>query len=340
MITARQPNGSRTALVAGGAGFLGSYLCERLVGEGWRVICIDNMQTGTHENLRALLRDSRFSLIESDITGKLPTRMQVQRIYNLACPASPRHYQKDPVHTLMTNVIGMRNLLELARQRGARVLQASTSEVYGDPDRHPQHEIYLGNVNPIGIRACYDEGKRAAETLCFDYLRRHRTDVRVARIFNTYGPRMRVDDGRIVSNLVVQALAGAALTIYGTGEQTRSFCYVPDLIDGLARLMDISCNPEMPLNIGNPDEYTINDLAALIAELTGSGSRIVYEPLPEDDPHCRCPDISRAQQILGWAPRTPTRVGLSATIAWFARGRARVPAPACRSADALSTVAR
>ena len=252
---ARRSSRARVALVAGGAGFLGSFLCERLVGDGWHVVCLDNFHTGTRPNLNALSRETRFSLIDGDVTAKLPRTLDVKQIYNLACPASPRHYQEDPVRTLMTSVLGMRNLLDLARDSKARIVQASTSEVYGDPHQHPQPETYLGNVNPIGIRACYDEGKRAAETLCFDYLRRHQVDIRVARIFNTYGPRMRPDDGRIVSNLVVQALAGQELTIYGSGRQTRSFCYVSDLIEGLSRLMDLARNPKCrsilatPLNI-------------------------------------------------------------------------------------------
>ena len=310
-----------TALVTGGAGFLGSHLCERLVGEGWHVVALDNMHTGSHENLAGLAHDSRFSLIEADVTRPLPAALRPARIFNLACPASPRHYQADPVQTMLTSVLGMHNLLEHASGCGARVLQASTSEVYGDPEQHPQREDYQGNVNPIGIRACYDEGKRAAETLCFDYLRSRKVDVRVVRIFNTYGPRMRADDGRIVSNLVVQALAGRPLTIYGSGEQTRSFCFVTDLIEGIARLMALAGNPEAPVNIGNPDEYSINELAALVVELTGSSSRTVYQKLPADDPRCRRPDISRANALLDWSPRVPIREGLSAIIEWFDRAR-------------------
>ncbi|MEA2767176.1 MAG: UDP-glucuronate decarboxylase [Acetobacteraceae bacterium] len=269
-------NSSGTALVAGGAGFLGSYLCERLIAEGWRVICVDNLHTGTLENLDDLSRESRFSLIEADITKPLPDRLHVDRIYNLACPVSPPHYQADPVHTLLTNVPGMRNLLELARTSEARILQTSTSEVYGDPAEHPQNEAYWGNVNPTGIRACYDEGKRAAETLCFDYKRRHGVSVRVARVFNTYGPRMRPDDGRIVSNLVVQAMAicGKPLTIYGSGEQTRSFCYVTDLIEGLSRLIALDQEIDMPVNLGNPEEFSISELAALVSAMTGSTSEV------------------------------------------------------------------
>jgi UDP-glucuronate decarboxylase len=314
-------NTSRTALVAGGAGFLGSFLCERLVAEGWRVICVDNLHTGTAENVGGLARDSRFSLIEADITKPLPGRLQVSRIYNLACPASPPHYQADPVHTLLTNVLGMRNLLELARANDARILQTSTSEVYGDPVQHPQTEGYWGNVNPIGIRACYDEGKRAAENLCFDYKRRHGVSVRVARVFNTYGPRMRPDDGRIVSNLIVQALSGKPLTIYGTGEQTRSFCYVSDLIEGLSRLIALDQEIDMPVNLGNPEEYSINELATLVSAMTGSTSKVEYFRLPSDDPRCRRPDISRASALLKWAPRIPVRQGIQMTIDWFAGRR-------------------
>lgn len=309
---------SRTALVAGGAGFLGTYLCERLIEQGFRVICLDNLRTGSLENLRDLQREAKFSLIEADICQPLPRRLRVDRIYNMACPASPPHYQADPVHTLLTSVVGTWNLLDLAAANGARLLQASTSEVYGDPDQHPQTERYWGNVNPIGIRACYDEGKRAAETLCFDYLRGRGVDVRVARIFNTYGPRMRPDDGRIVSNLIVQALNGRPLTIYGSGEQTRSFCFVSDLIEGLMRLMEIDPNPRMPINIGNPEEYSINDLAQIVIELTRSDSPVVHQPLPSDDPRQRRPDISLANELLGWSPRTPVRTGVARTVGWFA----------------------
>jgi UDP-glucuronate decarboxylase len=314
-------NSSGTALVAGGAGFLGSYLCGRLIAEGWRVICVDNLHTGTVDNLGDLSRESRFSLIEADITRPLSDRMHVDRVYNLACPASPPHYQADPVHTLLTNVLGMRNLLELARTSEARVLQTSTSEVYGDPAQHPQTEAYWGNVNPTGIRACYDEGKRAAETLCFDYKRRHSVDVRVARVFNTYGPRMRPDDGRIVSNLVVQAISGKPLTIYGSGEQTRSFCYVSDLIEGLSRLIALEQKIDVPVNLGNPEEFSINELAALVSAMTGSLSEVRYFPLPSDDPRCRRPDISRATRLLDWVPVVPVRHGIQATIDWFAGRR-------------------
>jgi UDP-glucuronate decarboxylase len=308
----------KTALVAGGAGFLGSFLCERLIDDGFRVVCLDNFGTGSPDNLAGLRHASRFSLITADVCAPLPKRLRADRVYNLACPASPRHYQADPVHTLMTSVIGARNLLELAAVSGGRMLQASTSEVYGDPDQHPQTEKYWGNVNPIGIRACYDEGKRAAETLCFDYLRSRHIDVRVARIFNTYGPRMRPDDGRIVSNLIIQALHGRPLTIYGSGEQTRSFCFVTDLIDGLTSLMNIDPNPATPVNLGNPEEYSIKELAMIVGAMTNSASPIVYAPLPADDPQMRRPDISLAGRLLGWLPETSVRQGIARTIEWFA----------------------
>jgi UDP-glucuronate decarboxylase len=307
----------RTALVAGGAGFLGSYLCERLIEQGYRVICLDNLRTGTPDNLRSLAGEPRFSLIEVDVCAPLSRRLRVDRIYNLACPASPPHYQADPVHTLLTSVLGIRNLLDLAAANGVRLLQASTSEVYGDPNQHPQTEGYWGNVNPIGIRACYDEGKRAAETLCFDYLRSLGVDTRVARIFNTYGPRMRPDDGRIVSNLIVQALTDQPLTIYGSGEQTRSFCYVADLIEGLMRLMEVDPNPCSPVNIGNPEEYSVQELARIVSQITHSRSPMVHRPLPSDDPRQRRPDISLARKLLDWSPRTPVRTGVATTVAWF-----------------------
>jgi UDP-glucuronate decarboxylase len=319
MATSVRHSGIRkSALVAGGAGFLGSFLCERLIEDCHRVICVDNFRTGTTDNLRSFRREPRFTLIEADVCTPLPPGLRVDRVYNLACPASPRHYQADPVHTLLTSVVGTRNLLDFASANHARMLQASTSEVYGDPDRHPQSENYWGNVNPIGIRACYDEGKRAAETLCFDYLRSRGVDARVARIFNTYGPRMRPDDGRVVASLIVQALQGRPLTVYGSGEQTRSFCFVSDLIDGLVRLMEVDPNPETPVNIGNPEEYTINELARIVGRLTGSSSPIVYEPLPSDDPRLRRPDISLARKLLGWSPRTSVRQGVAKTIEWFA----------------------
>ena len=308
----------KTALVAGGAGFLGSFLCERLIDNGYRVVCLDNFRTGNADNLVGLRRTQRFSLIRADVCTALPKKLRADRVYNLACPASPRHYQADPVHTLMTSVIGAGNLLELAAVSGGRMLQASTSEVYGDPDQHPQTEKYWGNVNPIGIRACYDEGKRAAETLCFDYLRGRRADARVARIFNTYGPRMRPDDGRIVSNLIIQALNGRPLTIYGSGEQTRSFCFVTDLIDGLTGLMETDPNPASPVNLGNPEEYSIKELAMIVSNMTCSTSPIVYQPLPADDPQMRRPDIALAGKLLGWSPSTSVRQGIARTIEWFA----------------------
>ncbi len=304
--------------MAGGAGFLGSFLCERLIDDGFHVVCLDNFHTGCADNLAGLRHTPRFSLITADVCAPLPKRLRADRVYNLACPASPRYYQADPVHTLMTSVIGARNLLELAAASGGRMLQASTSEVYGDPDQHPQTEKYWGHVNPIGIRACYDEGKRAAETLCFDYLRGRRIDARVARIFNTYGPRMRPDDGRIVSNLVIQALNGRPLTIYGSGEQTRSFCFVTDLIDGLTRLMEVDPNPGTPVNLGNPEEYSINELAMIVSNATGSTSPVVYQPLPSDDPQMRRPDIGLAGELLGWSPKTSVRQGIARTIEWFA----------------------
>ena len=305
-------------LVAGGAGFLGSHLCERLIARGHRVTCIDSLQTGSLPNLKGLAATNRFDFVRHDICEDLPSLPKFDEIYNLACAASPPHYQADPVHTMMTCVVGTNRLLELAEASGARVVQASTSEVYGDPEQHPQREDYCGHVNPTGPRACYDEGKRAAESLCFDYLRAGRVDARVVRIFNTYGPRMRADDGRIVSNLICQALAGEPLTIYGTGEQTRSFCYVSDLVRGLAAVMDAPRNAEAPINLGNPGEFTINELARLVLTMTDSRSRIVFRPLPTDDPKRRRPDIGRAQELLGWKPEVALEEGLRPTIAWFA----------------------
>jgi UDP-glucuronate decarboxylase len=307
----------KNILVAGGAGFLGSHLCERLISEGHRVYCVDNLQTGLADNLCNLQRESRFDFVRHDIREPLPQVLKVDSIYNLACPASPLHYQADPVYTLMTCVAGTRNLLEYAVHAQATFVQASTSEVYGDPHQHPQTESYWGNVNPVGPRACYDEGKRAAEALCFDYLRLARVDVRVARIFNTYGPRMRADDGRIVSNFVTQALTGKPLTVYGTGRQTRSFCYVSDLIRGLVQLMDMKNNPAGPINLGNPREFTVLQLAKLVRTLTESRSAIAFEPLPTDDPQRRQPDIRRAKELLGWVPRVSLGQGLPPTVAWF-----------------------
>ncbi len=309
--------GAKRLLVTGGAGFLGSHLCERLVAAGHEVLCVDNFYTGRRANVAHLLDDPRFELMRHDIT--FPLYVEVDEIYNLACPASPIHYQDDPVQTTKVSVHGAINMLGLAKRRRAKILQASTSEVYGDPTVHPQPEDYWGNVNPIGPRACYDEGKRCAETLFFDYHRQHGLRIKVARIFNTYGPRMHPDDGRVVSNFIVQALLGRPLTVYGDGSQTRSFCYVDDLIEGLLRLMESADDVTGPINLGNPEEFTILELAELVRELTGSKSEIVFRPLPENDPVRRRPDITRAKTLLGWEPKTPLRVGLERTIAWFDR---------------------
>ena len=308
----------KTILVAGGAGFVGSHLCDVLLADGHRVICVDNFQTGSMDNVRALRNHPDFKLIHGDICEPIIVREQLDQIYNLACPASPPQYQADPIHTMLTSVVGTANLLKLAEKNGASFLQASTSEVYGDPEQHPQHEDYWGHVNCTGPRACYDEGKRAAETLCFDMLRTGRVDARVVRIFNTYGPRMSPNDGRIVSNLIVQALRGEPLTIYGSGEQTRSFCFVSDLVAGIVGLMNVSPNPGVPVNIGNPGEFTISELADLVLEMTGSASPIKHLPLPVDDPQRRRPDIGRAKKLLDWEPRLPLSEGLALTIPWFA----------------------
>ena len=307
---------SQRILVTGGAGFLGSHLCERLLDAGHEVLCVDNFYTGTRPNVEHLLANPRFELMRHDVT--MPLVVEVDRIFNLACPASPVHYQRDPVQTTRTSVHGAINMLDLAQRRGARILQASTSEVYGDPVVHPQHEEYWGNVNPVGIRSCYDEGKRCAETLFFDYRRQFGLPIKVARIFNTYGPRMHPNDGRVVSNFVVQALRGEPITIQGDGTQTRSFCYVSDLIDGLLRLMDTPDDVTGPINLGNPHESTIGELAEAVIELTGSSSPITYRALPEDDPRQRCPDISKARATLGWGPSVPLRDGLRHTIRYFA----------------------
>ncbi|HVX80820.1 MAG TPA: UDP-glucuronic acid decarboxylase family protein [Devosiaceae bacterium] len=309
----------KTIVVAGGAGFIGSHLCDALLAAGDRVLCVDNFLSGQRDNVAPLDNHPRYRLIEQDIREPLQLSERVDEIYNLACAASPPRYQADPVHTLMTSVVGTANLLALAERDGAKFVQASTSEVYGDPEQHPQREEYWGNVNCTGPRACYDEGKRAAETLCFDFLRAGRVDVRVARIFNTYGPRMRADDGRIVSNLIVQALSGIPLTIYGSGEQTRSFCYVADLVHGLTALMAIDANPGGPVNLGNPGEFTIKQLAELVVERVGDTAELAYLPLPQDDPRRRRPDITRAKTLLGWSPDVPLREGLEETIAYFAR---------------------
>ena len=306
---------SKRVLVTGGAGFLGSHLCERLLAEGCEVLCVDNYFTGTRENVVHLLAHPRFELMRHDVT--IPLYVEVDEIYNLACPASPVHYQHDPVQTTKTSVHGAINMLGLAKRLNARIFQASTSEVYGDPEVHPQPEDYRGNVNPIGPRACYDEGKRCAETLFFDYHRQCGLPIKVARIFNTYGPRMHPNDGRVVSNFIVQALEGKPITIYGDGSQTRSFCYVDDLIEGFLRLMNSPADITGPINLGNPGEFTILQLAETVIRLTGSKSRIVQRPLPQDDPRQRQPDITRAKTLLDWQPTIPLEEGLRRTIAYF-----------------------
>lgn len=302
-------------LVTGGAGFIGSHLCERLLDEGNDVLCIDNFYTGSKENVRGLLSNPYFELVRHDIN--FPLFVEVDEIYNLACPASPIHYQRDPVQTIKTSVVGAVNLLGLARRTGAKILQASTSEVYGDPEVHPQRESYWGNVNPIGPRACYDEGKRAAETLFFDYHRQRGVRIKVARIFNTYGPRMLPNDGRVVSNFIVQALQGQPVTIYGDGSQTRSFCYVDDLVEGLVRLMATDDSFTGPVNLGNPSEIAVSDLAEAVRLETGTAVEIEHMPLPFDDPRRRKPDISLATQVLGWQPKVDLRAGLKKTVAYF-----------------------
>jgi UDP-glucuronate decarboxylase len=306
---------AKRVLVTGGAGFLGSHLCERLLAQGDDVLCVDNYFTGRKDNVAKLLPDPHFEAMRHDIT--FPLYVEVDEIYNLACPASPIHYQFDPVQTTKTSVIGAINMLGLAKRLKAKIFQASTSEIYGDPTVHPQTEAYRGNVNPIGPRACYDEGKRCAETLFFDYYRQHKLRIRVARIFNTYGPRMHPNDGRVVSNFIVQALKGEALTIYGDGSQTRAFCYVDDLVEAFVRLMAAEDAVTGPINLGNPVETAVGELARIVIDLTGSRSRITYRPLPQDDPVQRCPDISEAKAVLGWQPQTPLRRGLERTIAYF-----------------------
>ena len=313
----------KMALVAGGAGFVGSHLIDALLEEGATVLCVDNYLTGRACNLKHLEHESRFDVIEADIIDRLPSKLRLGKarfthIYNLACAASPPHYQADPEHTMLTCVLGTRNLLRLSEEMGARFLLSSTSEVYGDPEVHPQVEGYRGWVNCTGPRACYDEGKRAAEALTFDFARLGRADVRVARIFNTYGPRMRPDDGRVVSNVLCQALSGADITLYGDGEQTRSFCYVSDMVEGLMRLMDSEPAPGAPVNLGNPVELTVNDLVERVLALTKSRSNVVHRPLPVDDPRRRRPDISRAKALLEWEPKVELQEGLEATAAWFA----------------------
>ncbi|AEG55634.1 SDR family oxidoreductase [Sinorhizobium meliloti] len=304
-------------LVAGGAGFVGSHLCTALLGAGNRVICLDSYLTGSPANLIGLQANPYFAMVEQDVCDEIDIDEPVDQIYNLACPASPPSYQADPIHTMMTSVTGTGNLLRLAERHGATFLQASTSEIYGDPEEHPQQENYWGHVNCTGPRACYDEGKRAAEALCFDSLRAGSVDTRVARIFNTYGPHMRPNDGRIVSNFIVQALKNEPLTVYGSGEQTRSFCYVSDLVDGLIRLMNRKENPAVPVNLGNPGEFTVIELAELVLSRIETASTIVHEPLPADDPQRRRPDIARARKLLGWEPKVPLEDGLTHTIAWF-----------------------
>jgi len=306
---------SQRVLVTGGAGFLGSHLCERLIERGDEVLCIDNYFTGARRNVAHLMASPNFELMRHDVT--FPLYVETDRIFNLACPASPVHYQYDPVQTTKTSVHGAINMLGLAKRTGATIFQASTSEVYGDPSVHPQPEDYWGNVNPIGPRACYDEGKRCAETLFFDYHRQYKLPIKVVRIFNTYGPRMHPSDGRVVSNFIMQALKGEPITVYGEGQQTRSFCYVDDLIDGFLRFMDTGPEHSGPLNLGNPGEFTILELAELIIELTGSTSTIQRHPLPQDDPRQRRPDITKARTLLDWEPRVPLRDGLERTIAYF-----------------------
>jgi UDP-glucuronate decarboxylase len=305
----------KRVLVAGGAGFLGSHLCERLLERGDEVLCVDNFFSSTRNNVGHLLDNHRMELLRHDVT--FPLYVEVDEIFNLACPASPIHYQFDPVQTTKTSVIGAINMLGLAKRLRIKVLQASTSEVYGDPTMHPQTEAYWGNVNPIGIRSCYDEGKRCAETLFFDYRRQHNMPIKVVRIFNTYGPRMHPNDGRVVSNFIVQALQGQNITIYGDGSQSRSFCYVDDLIEGMLRMMGTPPEVTGPINIGNSGEFTIRELAELVIELTSSKSKVDFEPLPSDDPKQRQPDISRAKAVLGWEPKTELREGLTKTITYF-----------------------
>ena len=305
----------RRVLVTGGAGFLGSHLCERLIEAGHDVLCADNFYTGSKDNIAGLIGQPFFELIRHDVT--FPLYVEVDDIFNLACPASPVHYQHNPVQTVKTSVHGAINMLGLAKRVGARILQASTSEVYGDPEVHPQREDYWGHTNPIGLRSCYDEGKRCAETLFFDYHRQHRVSIKVARIFNTYGPRMHPNDGRVVSNFIMQALRNEPITLYGDGQQTRSFCFVDDLIGGLMALMETPREFIGPVNLGNPGEFTIKELAEMVIEMTGSRSTLTYLPLPSDDPRQRCPDISLAREAMGWAPSIPLREGLAQTIKYF-----------------------
>jgi UDP-glucuronate decarboxylase len=316
-MTQRGYSTRKRVLVTGGAGFIGSHLCERLLADGGDVLCVDNFFTGTKDNISHLIGNPHFELMRHDVT--FPLYVEIDEIYNLACPAAPIHYQYDAVQTTKTSVHGAINMLGLAKRVQAKILQASTSEVYGDPQVHPQTESYWGHANPIGLRACYDEGKRCAETLFFDYLRQHKLPIKVARIFNTYGPRMLPDDGRVVSNFIVQALNGRDITIYGDGSQTRSFCYVDDLVDGLIRLMNSAREVTGPINLGNPGEFSIKELAEKVVAQIGSGSKIVYEPLPSDDPTQRQPDIAQARSVLGWEPKIPLDEGLPRTIEFFAK---------------------
>ena len=326
----------RRVLVTGGAGFIGAHLCQRLLDRGDEVLCVDNFYTGTRRNVQHLLDNPLFELMRHDIC--FPLYVEVQEIFNLACPASPIHYQFDPVQTTKVSVLGAINMLGLAKRVKAKILQASTSEVYGDPSVHPQEESYWGNVNPIGPRSCYDEGKRCAETLFFDYRRQHNLPIKVARIFNTYGPGMHPNDGRVVSNFIVQALSNQDITIYGEGNQTRSFCYVDDLVDGFIRLMETSPDVTGPINLGNPAEFTIRELAELVIKLTGSSSKMIFRPLPQDDPRQRCPDISKARELLDWKPTVALRDGLVKTISYFDRLLSDDKAPS--SAALLKSVGR
>ena len=311
----KRTSGIKRILITGGAGFIGSHLAERLLGQGHEVLCVDNLFTGTKQNIAHLLPNPRFEFLRHDVT--FPLYVEVDEIYNLACPASPIHYQHDPVQTTKTSVVGAINMLGLAKRLKAKILQASTSEVYGDPSVHPQTEDYWGNVNPIGLRSCYDEGKRCAETLFFDYHRQHRLDIKVVRIFNTYGPRMQIDDGRVVSNLIVQALRGEPLTLYGDGSQTRSFCFVDDLVEGMLRFMATDGGQTGPLNLGNPAEFTIRSLAEKVVAKVGGETRIETRPLPRDDPRQRQPDISQARALLDWTPKVQLDEGLDRSIGYF-----------------------
>ena len=310
-----QVTNRKRVMVTGGAGFLGSHLCERLLNDGCEVLCVDNFYSGTKDNVAHLMAHPHFELMRHDVI--FPLHVEVDEIYNLACPASPVHYQRDPIQTTKTSVHGAENMLGLANRLKAKILQASTSEVYGDPEVHPQHEGYWGRVNPIGIRSCYDEGKRCAETLFFDYHRQHQVEIKVVRIFNTYGPRMHPNDGRVVSNFIVQALRGEDITIYGDGAQTRSFCYVDDLIEGFVRMMSTGTEVTGPINIGNPDEFTIKQLAEAVLAIVGGNSKLVLKPLPQDDPRQRKPDITLAQEVLSWEPRVKLNHGLIKTVDYF-----------------------